>query len=237
MKALILNSGTGQRLKPATDEIPKCLVRLNGKTILEHQLEILESFSVNNYIITTGPFENKIKETISESFKNLNVIYVHNPKFKTTNYIYSMWLTRNVIDDDILLLHGDLVFESKVIEKIIEQQQNNAIVYKSVPTPEKDFKAQIIQGSIKKISVSLTGKNVSFLMPLYFWTKQGIIKWLSKIDEFIQKGFTDLYAEDAFNDIADTLQLYPLYLDEEFCMEIDTFEDLERARKFIFNKL
>ena len=104
MKALILNSGTGKRLKPVTDDIPKCLIRVNGQSILERQLEILESFSIRKFIITTGPFENKIKKLISEIFSNLDVTYIHNPKFQSTNYIYSMWLARNVIDDDILRL-------------------------------------------------------------------------------------------------------------------------------------
>ena len=68
MKAIILNSGTGIRLIPLTDKMPKCMIKINSKSILEFQIEILADNSINDFIITTGPFENIIKTQVKEKF-------------------------------------------------------------------------------------------------------------------------------------------------------------------------
>ena len=61
MKAVILNSGIGKRMKPFTDKNPKCFAKINGNIILEHEIKNLLSCGISQLIITTGPFESKIK--------------------------------------------------------------------------------------------------------------------------------------------------------------------------------
>jgi NDP-sugar pyrophosphorylase family protein len=111
MKALILDSGMGKRLRPLTERTPEALLMVGDNTILGHQLDNLLSCEIRDVIITTGPFENKIKSYVKERYPNVSISYVRNPRYCTTNYIYSMWLTRELIDDDIILFHGDLLFE------------------------------------------------------------------------------------------------------------------------------
>ena len=233
MKAIILNSGTGKRLKPLTDEMPKCMVKLNSKSILEFQLEILVDNGIEDYIITTGPFEYMIKNLVKENFPNLNVTFVKNPLYEATNYIYSLWLARNEIDDDILILHGDLVFEPSFVEKLLKTDNNNYIpINKKIPLPEKDFKALVIDDVIKKIGVNIFGDNAFFCAPLYKLKKDAMDVWLKKIDDFVIEGKITCYAEDAFNELSDKLCCQAFYY-EEFCMEIDSFNDLEIARRFL----
>ena len=141
MKAIILASGEGKRLRPLTDNLPKPLIKIGDKTILGHQLDNLIRCHIRDIIITTGPFEDKIKEYVKEKYPDLEVSYVNNPKYETTNYIYSMWLTKGLIDDDIILLHGDLVFEEKLLEKLINAEcENCVLVNRKIKPPEKDFK-------------------------------------------------------------------------------------------------
>lgn len=232
MKAMILNSGVARRLKPLTDHLPKCLLEVNGKSILERQIELLLSVGVKKYIITTGPLQDKIIDHVKEKFPELDVVYTNNPKFETTNYIYSMWLTRNEVDnDDILLLHGDLVFEKSVAQKIVEQNISSVIVDRAAPLPEKDFKGLIQNEKIVKIGIDVFGENAAFLLPLYYWTKEDFQLWMKKIGKFVAKGEISCYAENAFNEISDTLNLIPLDIVNEFCMEIDTLDDLKLAKK------
>jgi len=233
MKALILNSGVARRLKPLTDNLPKCLLKIDGKSILERQIELLLSVGVNKFLITTGPFEGKIIDHLKEKFPELHIDHINNPKFESTNYIYSMWLARNEMDnEDILLLHGDLVFEKSVIQKIVAQNKSSVIVDRTVPLPEKDFKGKIENKKIVKIGIDVFGENAVFLLPLYFWTSHDFNLWMKKIDTFVEKGVTSCYAENAFNEISDKIDLFPLDITDEFCMEVDNFDDLEIARKF-----
>jgi len=234
MKALILNSGRGERLRPLTDDKPKALIKIGDKTILEYQIDNLIECGIRNIVITTGPFADKIKMHVKEKYSDLDVSYVNNSKYETTNYIYSMWLTKELIDDDIILLHGDLLFDKKLLERMInEKSENCVLVNRKIKAPEKDFKAVIENNRVVKIGVEFFGENAFFSAPLYKFSKSDFLCWLGEIKTFVKRGDVKSYAEDAFNEISDNLILRPLYFDDELCMEIDTMEDLERARNII----
>ena len=230
MKALILASGKGKRLYPVTKEIPKPLVRIRNSAILGIQLDNLIGCGITDVIITTGSFEAKIKEYVKESYSNLNASYVHNPRYNSTNYIYSMWLTREFVDDDIILLHGDLLFEKKLLERIIDEKGNHVLVNKKIEVPEKDFKAVIVNDRVIKIGIEFIGKTAFACLPMYKFSKDDFLFWLNECEAHIEKGDVNIYAENVFNDISDELLLYPLYFNDELCMEIDTKEELEIAR-------
>ena len=236
MKAIILNSGIGKRMRPFTNENPKCLAKLNGKTILGHEIENLLHYGSKEIIITTGPFEEKIKEFMKDNFSELNITYVKNPRCESTNYIYSMWLTKDLIDDDILLMHGDMVFEKELLGKLLNQNKNNSVLINNkIEIPKKDFKGKIENSLVKEIGVNVFGKNAFFLAPIYKFSKDDFILWLNEIKKFIDRRNVNVYAEDAFNKISDKIKLYPVYYRDEFCMEIDDFNDLDIARNFFKN--
>jgi choline kinase len=231
VKALILNSGRGERLRPLTKNKPKPLIKIRNKTLLKHQLDNLIECNIMDIIITTGPFQNKIKKYLKNEYPDLNVSYVKNPKYRTTNYIYSMWLTKELINNDVILLHGDLLFERKLLEKLINEKHANCVlVNKEIKPPKKDFKAVIENDRVIKIGVEFSGKNAFFSAPLYKFSKSDFLYWLDEIEKFVKKGDLKIYAESVFNKISDKIVLRPLCFTEEFCMEIDTKEDLEIAR-------
>jgi choline kinase len=231
MKALILNSGRGERLRPLTDNKPKPLIKVGNKTLLDHQLDNLIECNIMDVIITTGPFDSKIKKHVENERPYLNVSYVKNPKYRTTNYIYSMWLTKELIDDDVILLHGDLLFERKLLEKLINEKHANCVlVNREIKPPQKDFKAVIENDRVIKIGVEFSGKNAFFSAPLYKFSKSDFLYWLDEIEKFVKKGDLKIYAESVFNQISNKIILRPSYFTKEFCMETDTKEDLETAR-------
>ena len=233
MKAIILNSGIGKRMRPFTDTNPKCFAKLNGDTILEHEIKHLVHYGITDFIITVGPFEEKIKKLVKAKFPTLNVSYPKNPKFEATNYIYSIWLARESIDDDVLLLHGDMVFEGKLLKKLLDAPYENAVLMNNkVEPPEKDFKGRVDEGIVKEIGVKVTGEHAYFLPPIYKFSKNGFQLWLSEMGKFVERNELSVYAENAFNNIPDKIKLHPVYFGDEFCMEIDDFGDLEIARKF-----
>jgi len=235
MKAIILASGIGKRLQPLTNDKPKPLIKLVDKTILEHQLDILEKCKIKNVIITTGPFEEQIKMFLKDKYSYFTFSFVQNPQYDTTNYIYSLWLTKDLIDDDIVLIHGDLVFNEKILKKMINTNGNLVSVNKKIEVPEKDFKAVIRNGRVIKIGVDFFGKNTFFSLPLYKFCQKDFLIWMHEMEKEIRTGNLNIYAEDAFNKISDKIMLKPLYFDEEFCMEIDTIEDLKYARQKLKN--
>lgn len=236
MKAVILASGLGLRFGDVTENLPKCLIKINGRTLLERQLFSLVKNEIREVSITVGYLDYMIKDYIQSNnlFKELSISYIYNPIFLETNYIYSIWLARNnIANHDVLLLHGDLVYNDSLLNRLLIQKNSSVLVNKNVQLPQKDFKARIKNGKVIEIGVNVSGNNTFLCMPMYKLLKKDINIWMKRIDKYVQENNIKCYAEDAMNEILDKLNLYPLYFNKELCMEIDTTEDLSLAKILI----
>ncbi|MEJ2672958.1 MAG: phosphocholine cytidylyltransferase family protein [Deltaproteobacteria bacterium] len=234
MLGVILASGVGRRLKPLTDTLPKPLIKIGDKCLLEYQINALISQGIRQLIITTGHFYEKIEQFVTDTYPGLKIGFVYNEKYETTNYIYSLWLVKSKIEDDIILLHGDLFFSLEILNLLCNSTfQSTVIIKNDGESMHKDFKASINHELVTKIAVDLTGFNTFNCLPLYKLSNQFYHLWQGKIDEFIQQGKVNCYAEDALNELLPELKLHPLYIYDKLCMEIDTYEDLLMAQKQI----
>ena len=116
MKAVILNSGMGSRMGVLTSKHPKCMTEITAKdTILSYQLKKLVDIGVTEVVRTTGLFEEVLIEYCNSLELPMHITFVKNPLYQETNYIYSIHCARGYLDDDMLLMHGDLVFENQVL--------------------------------------------------------------------------------------------------------------------------
>lgn len=236
MKAMILASGTGSRLMPYTKDLPKCLVPIGDNTILGMQLSVLSRCNINDIIITTGPFVDTIKGFIDKNFSNLTVNYVHNSLYASTNYIYSMYNCRDQIDDTFILVHGDLLFDASLLEKLIALNHSAVLMNQTVPLPEKDFKGRIIDNSVVKIGIDVFGENAFFLAPLYRLERADFALWMNQIEQFVSSEKIHCYAEDALNEVLDTLVLRPCFYGTEYCQELDTLDDYKQMCEMFSRK-
>ena len=154
MKALILNSGTGSRMGVLTSEHPKCMTEILGnETILGRQLYMIAEAGISEVIITTGLFENVLINYCQNINLPLRFHFVKNPKYQETNYIYSIYCAREYLDDDIILMHGDLVFENEVFDKVLSYPKSCMTVSSTSVLPKKDFKAVVRNANIEKIGI------------------------------------------------------------------------------------
>jgi len=218
---------------PLTENIPKCLLEINGKTILDIEIENLVSCFINSFIITTGFQHEKIERYIEDQYQDLDFELVFNDRYDSTNYIYSLWLAKDLIDDDIILLHGDLVFELDLLKRLLADRSGNAVLVNSTMRgPQKDFKAVVRDNMVREISVNASGENTFFCAPMYKFSREGFLRWFIEIEAFITRGEVECYAEDALNRITEEIELKPIYYGNEFCMEIDTPEDLRIAKEY-----
>jgi phosphoenolpyruvate phosphomutase len=236
MKAIILNSGVGKRMGAYSRQNPKCLIEImENETILSRQIQLLTRNGIDEVIMTTGPFEEKIKRYLNINFPKVDILLINNPKYSITNYIYSIYLIpRELINENIILMHGDMVFEDDILKNVINSLYHNCVlVNKKIQVPNKDFKGKIEDGKVKEIGVDLFGPNCFLLMPLYKLSKNSFLKWMDEIENFINEGKTTVYAENALNMISDELIISPLYFEDELCMEIDTVEDLRLAKTLL----
>jgi len=120
LNAIILAAGEGKRLRPLTNEKPKGLVKLFGKTILERQIKIFMNAGITDISIVTGFNANMIK------FPKIN--YFHNPNFKTTNMIETLFCAKEKLNESTIISYGDIIFESTVLEKLIISENEISII-------------------------------------------------------------------------------------------------------------
>lgn len=239
MKALILNSGIGKRMGDLTNEHPKCMTEIgNRETILSRQLKLLCRCGITDIVITTGYFDKILVDYCYSLGLALQYTFVKNPVYDKTNYIYSIYLARKYLHDDIVLMHGDLVFEPGVLQDILRQSDSCMAVSSLLPLPPKDFKAVIIDGLIHKVGVEFFDNAVA-AQPLYKINKGDWEIWMDRIIVYCENGRVSCYAEDAFNEVSERCRIYPMDFKDHLCTEIDTPEDLSliKARLNELNEL
>ena len=231
MKALILNSGLGTRMGVYTKEHPKCMTDISAtESILSRQLHLLVEAGIKEVVITTGYFDKVLIDYCNSLNLPLNFTFVKNPVYDKTNYIYSIYCARDVLkDEDILLLHGDLVFEASVLADALAFPHSCMKVSSTLPLPEKDFKAVVENGMVKKVGVEFF-ENAMEAQALYKLNKSEWNTWLDHIISFCESDKTKVYAEVALNEITDRCPIHILDVKDRLCTEIDNPEDLAKVK-------
>ena len=230
MKAVIFNSGLGNRMGDFTKNNHKSMARLkDGETIFHRQIRLLSAEGITDFVITTGPFEEQLKAEAAD-FPHLNFTFVRNEIYDKTNYIYSMYLAREYMNDDLLFFHGDLVFNRKLLHDVLaSEEENTATVNFKKALPEKDFKGRVRDGKVVEVSIHIFDEDCFAFQPFYKMSKATASAWIGKVVEFIHKGEDKCYAENALNEIFAALNVRAFNYENYFIDEIDNLDDHARV--------
>lgn len=240
MKAVILAAGIASRLRPLTNNTPKCLLKVGPKYILELTIENLTENGFSDIVIVTGYLENQIRDFIDLRFPELNITFYNNEFYESTNNIYSLWLARQAFHgDDMLLMDSDIVFDRQIIAKLINSGYKNCLALKHHDVLDEEIKVRTNKkGMILDISKEVdpseaAGESVG----IEVFDRELLIELFRVIDNKvnIEKNVNQFY-EAAFQELINSNhEIYIVDVTEYFCMEIDTAEDLEAAVE-IYNR-
>ena len=226
MKALILNSGLGRRMGVITSEHPKCMTEISvAETILSRQLKLLAACGIKDAVMTTGYFDDVLVHYCESLHLPIHITFVNNPLYAETNYIYSIYCAREYLDDDIVLMHGDLVFEESVLTDMLICPMSCMKVSSTLPLPPKDFKAVVKDGYVQKVGVEFFSDSLE-AQALYKLKRDDWMIWLNKIAEFCESDKRQVYAENALNELRGACHIAAFDVENRLCAEIDTPEDL-----------
>ena len=251
MRAIILAAGSGLRLGQHTKDIPKALLDLNGKSILERQISLLKEYEVNEIFVVTG-YQRK-KHILKD------IEYIFNPKYSETEQLASMMVARTKIFDDVLVIFGDIVFDSQILQQVLASDDDIAIAvdldweksYNERPDNPKSLADKVLIARKKILQISAKVK------PLDIKNQQigeflGIIKLSTNGSKIIIKKYEELEKShigkfhdadsleraklvDILQELIDSkIDIFPIAVSGKWC-EIDTPKDLERARKIFQN--
>ncbi len=232
MKALIFNSGIGKRMGELTAHCPKSMVHLyNDETIFERQIRLIQEAGITEVVITTGPYPEMLKAICSKPcYRNMHFEFPHNEIYDASNYIYSMYKARGCLDDDILMMHGDLVFDKTLIPSLLKNREaNTCLINKFKPLPEKDFKGRIVDGELREVSINIFDSDCFAFQPMYKLSRKVIKAWLDNVIRFVESNNINVYAENAFNEVSRGLGITPVSYHNHFIDEVDNKDDLARV--------
>ena len=251
MNAIILAAGMSSRLRPVTNDKPKCMLKLFNETLLERQIKIFRNYNINNITIVTG--------YRSEVIDISNVNYVKNENYATTNINESLFCALEPSNGPVLVTYSDIVFEQKIIQQMLEitdgirlavdldwkkHYQNRTMHTLSEAENVLVENGRILQirKNIPKSSqnqqigeflgiMTLSSEHVKILLDRYSYLKNNHIGTFHNSSSLSNAYITDMLQEI----INFGINVNPVFTQGRWC-EIDTPEDLKNAEKLI-NKL
>lgn len=240
MQAIILAAGFGRRLQPITKKIPKSLVTVNGIPLLINALESLSNRNIAEILIIVGDKKEIIISTIGHSYNGMKIIYIENPIYKETNNVYSLWLARNYVHDDLIMLECDLFYRRTLLDRLLSGNASCNILVS--PFDPVTMDGTVIGTAPENRVTSLTIKrkqNENFdytgmmkTVNLYFFQKDFIVnKFFPAIDNYVKTQNLNSYYELVLGSLIyygnDDVRFIEVPATE--WAEIDDIEDLKRA--------
>lgn len=231
MKALILAAGMGTRIQKHTNGKPKCLLKINNKTILSHQIDnlIKAGLQLKDIIIITGFNEQLIREECSSSIN-----FIYNKDYRITNSLYSMWLARNEeFNDGMILLNADVIFHFDIIKKLIDNNENSlAVDFNKTPVNGEmnviiNDKNEIIKISKQVKPEDADGESAQIIK----FNDESVKILFEECDKIIKNGIKDKFPAYVFDQIIKRKKIYAADVENLNWYEIDNYEDYLEAKK------
>jgi len=234
MKAVILAAGVASRLRPLTNEIPKCLLEVGGKLILERAIDNILENGINDIVIVTGFLREKIEIFVKNKYKGVDFTFLHNDVYDSTNNIYSLWLCKDVIENsDILLMDADIVFEGEIIKRLVNSKYKDCLALNDHQLGDEEIKVIVgSENAITEISKVCSIDNaIGESVGIELFSKDLLEILYLELDMMIKlEGLDHVFYELAFERIIKKgIKIYPVNITDLFSMEIDTIEDYEEV--------
>ncbi len=246
-KCIILAAGVSFRLRPLTEDKPKCLLEAGGIIILKRTIENILNSGISNIAIVTGYQAEKIKEFTKSTFPNLKFRFIFNPNYAKTNNAYSLLLAKRFlenrdgkIDTNLLLLDSDILFSSQLLPFFLSNKEPNKIAVRVTGNHnEEEIRVKIAENNRiisigKEVPLNSTyGESIGIEL---FSLKSARILF-STLEKRIQMGAgrTEFY-ESTFQEMIDKgEELTAVDVSPFNAIEIDTLEDLKQAEQINFD--
>src|SRR3989344_2850174 len=236
MKAVICAAGEGKRMRPYTDEMPKALLPIGEKTIIEYLLDNLSASGIRDVVVVVGYGALKVKEKVGSRYKNCSITYVLNEEYATTNNIYSLWLAREHITDGMIFFNGDIVFHQGILSCILSNTVSNSFAADPFSDLQDDAMKVVLRGGrMRKIGKHLAEDANAWAIGIYKLSQEASEAYFEEAGKLFEEGEKNVSFVVPLQAIAEKFPLLKhKVLPQYQWVEIDTPEDYENAKKKVF---
>ncbi len=250
-KCVILAAGMSTRLRPLTDNLPKCLLSVGGKTILERMVGSLLLAGIRNIGVVVGFQAEKVRSHLSQKFPRSKIRSILNPNFATTNNAYSLLLARSFFEgpknrqngkNGLLLLDSDILFHPSLITMMVGATGENKIAIRTQGNHDEEEVQLEVDGTGNVVTI---GKNLALAVSvgesvgIELFGHEHATELFDVLERRVKRGIgrTEYY-EAAFQEMIDAGTLISAVDVVDLpVMEIDSVSDLERAERIIIPKI
>lgn len=226
-----------KRLRPLTDERPKCLLTVGERTLLQRTMDAQIAAGITEWVVVTGYRANMIRDFLTQHYPQLTIHFIDNPDYAHNNNIFSLWLTRPYTDGkDFLLMDSDILFDPQILPEVMKHE-GSVLALNRHELGEEEIKVILdAEGRVVEISkvcsieqaigesVGIEKMTADYSKALFKELEQ-MIEGEGLIDIFYERAFERLIPQGHTFRIVDTTDF--------FSIELDTVEDFENAQKLI----
>lgn len=231
MKAVILAAGLGSRLRPITNEVPKCMVPVNGIRIIDKQIDNLLQNGVNEIYVVDGYKAEILAAHLKEMYPQVHI--VSNPRYAETNNMYSLFLTAKYVKgEEFLLMNSDVYYDSSVIKGMIEGGNQSKIACDKSGFLEESMKITLDDKKINHISKKITEEeHFAVSIDVYRISKEDSLILFKEVENtIIGRKDENSWTEVALDNIFIDTNFQPYIIDGRW-FEIDNYDDLHKAEE------
>ncbi len=239
MIGVVLAAGMAKRLRPLTDDRPKCLLTVGNRTLLQRTFDAMINAGISEFVVVTGYRGEMIRDFLTETYRSLPVTFhfLHNADYEHNNNIYSLWMTREFVRGrEFLLLDSDILFDPEIIKRML-QEPGTALALNRHELGEEEIKVIVDQQNrvveISKVcaindaigeSVGIEKMDSTYSEALF-----------AELDKMIEgEGLIDIFYERAFERLIPQGHLFHIVdTTDFFSIELDTVDDFNSARELI----
>jgi len=235
VKAIILSAGQGKRLLPLTSEMPKCLLPIGDKNLLERQLDALASCGVNQGTVVVGYGADKVDSLVKQNSGPQMIETFLNAEYAVSDNLVSCWKVREKMEGDFLLINGDTLFEPAILERLLQTPKNEVTVtisYKKEYDAD-DMKVQLDGTRLLQIGKTLApGETDAEAIGMILFREQGAVWFRAAMEQALKEpGARKRWYLSVINEMARTKPIWTCAVGGLSWAEIDYPADLEHARR------
>ncbi|GMT49774.1 MAG: hypothetical protein IEMM0008_1313 [bacterium] len=240
MNAILLAAGVGKRLNNHYKDLPKVLIPIDGKSLLERHFEIFSQLAFAQVTLVVGFQKEKIINQLGEQYEGVKIKYIENPRYREGS-IYSLYLARQACQESFtVIMDADVLYPARLMKRLIESKWPNSFLMDAKQEESgEEMMLGARKGRVLKIARTLGegfdqfGEGVGFLK----LSPEGGKILAEHLIDFVDKGITDVEYEDAFNPFLQECEVGFELVGDIPWTEIDFPEDVDRAVHEILPKM
>lgn len=226
-KAIILAAGIGSRLRPLTDDRPKCLLEVGGHTLIDHQVDTLRRYGVTDVVVVVGHRADRLRRHLGNRAR-----YVDNERYERTNSLYSLWLARDELVSGAVILNSDVLAPPLLFERLLQSPAPDAILVERGERFEpEDMKVTLHGSHVIDFGKGLPSERAhAHNVGVAKFSSEGAFRLAECLEGLVAEGHENDWVPTAFREFARHWPLVAVATDGLPWIEIDYVEDLSRAR-------